>query len=206
MKAAARSPESLWSALASGVRTEAEMHALLAERQLQELKMLSPPPPLRIQSCVKLVNSGTLARFQSAGIFDLDPLKALGQRGDTLLFHGTKHEVVVNIQANGLLLQYAGPGILGRGLYGTTDPRKAIQYSNTSPTGDKFLLVCRFNLSAAQHLGPSSRSDGAPKGPNVSFLLPPTSRTSPRFWIAEFSLAYYPKTCVCPAPPRLPTR
>ena len=44
--------------------------------------------------------------------------------------------------------------MLGRGLYGAPDPRKSLGYCR-SP--DKFMFICRFNLSNARHAGPSTR-------------------------------------------------
>lgn len=76
------------------------------------------------------------------------PLKAYHNSGDALLFHGCSQEAAANIQAKGLLLSYAANGNLGRGLYGAPDPRKSLHYCN-SP--DKFMFVCRFNLSQAKH-------------------------------------------------------
>ena len=43
--------------------------------------------------------------------------------------------------------------MLGRGIYGAPDPRKSIHYCKTD---EKYMFICRFNLSSAQHDGPST--------------------------------------------------
>ena len=74
---------------------------------------------------------------------------------DTLLFHGCRPDAATNIQAEGLLLKYGGNhgSKLGAGIYGGSDPRKAVTYVDpahpiTLAMG-KFLFVCRFNVSKA---------------------------------------------------------
>ena len=85
------------------------------------------------------------------------------QRSDSLLFHGCPQNAARNIQDEGLKMSHAKDRtMLGRGLYGAPDPRKASHYSDTrgpyasnhSNTGTMF--ICRFNLSAAKHAGPST--------------------------------------------------
>ena len=46
-------------------------------------------------------------------------------------------------------------GMLGLGLYGAPDPRKSLNYCGKSR--NKFMFICRFNLSGAQHAGPGTR-------------------------------------------------
>ena len=64
-----------------------------------------------------------------------------------------------NIQATGLVtpgdtdVGVAHGSMLGKGIYGAPDPRKSMQYCRSDR---KFMFICRFNLSAAQHAGPST--------------------------------------------------
>ena len=51
-------------------------------------------------------------------------------------------------------MQYAANGMLGRGLYGAPDPRKSYNYCKSQ---NKFMFICRFNLSGAKHAGPSTQ-------------------------------------------------
>ena len=139
----------MWSALASGIETENKVRAFFTRRQQDA----SAGQQLRIQSVVKVENARTLGRFQSAGSFDNNPRTAHQQSGDTFLFHGTNSDVAANIQATGLLMQYSGNGMLGRGLYGAPDPRKSYTYCRTP---DKFMFICRFDLASAQHAGPNT--------------------------------------------------
>jgi len=142
------SPAGCWGMLSSSVETETSVQALFCARQPQ---IQGAAAPLRIQSMVKIENAATLHRFQSSSVIHNDPISAHQQRCDALLFHGCPADVAANIQATGLLLQHASNGMLGQGLYGATDPRKSVQYCRTQ---DKFMFVCRFNLSNAQHAGP----------------------------------------------------
>ena len=109
---------------------------------------------MRIAEVVKVENPRTLSAFQSAASFHIRPLEAHRRHGDSLLFHGCPQDVAANIQATGLLLSFAANGMLGRGLYGAPDPRKSLSYCR-SP--EKFMLICRFNLSGALHAGPNTR-------------------------------------------------
>ena len=45
--------------------------------------------------------------------------------------------------------------MLGAGLYGAPDPRKSASYAGKHSMG-KFLFICRFNLSCAEHAGPDT--------------------------------------------------
>ena len=100
-------------------------------------------------------NQLTLGRLSTANSFHINPLHAHRIHGDTLLFHGCPESVAANIQATGLLLSHAANGMLGSGLYGAPDPRKSLNYCGKSR--NKFMFICRFNLSGAQHAGPGTR-------------------------------------------------
>ena len=153
-------PEGLaWANWAEEVQMRQQVEAFFHRRQSRSINR---EPKLRIESIVKVENVATLSRFQSAGSFDFDPLRAHRQRGgsDTLLFHGCPKERGLNIQATGLLLPYAGNGMLGRGLYGAPDPRKSAHYCRSSEASseEKFMFICRFRLDAsAKHAGPSTQ-------------------------------------------------
>ena len=77
--------------------------------------------------------------------------------------------------------------MLGKGLYGAPDPRKSLQFCRSQ---DKFMFICRFNLSGAQHAGPSTREmlrevlrhGHAPTAPvpSVIYCLPRVARCLPR--------------------------
>ena len=62
----------------------------------------------------------------------------------------------MKIEAEGLKMKFAGTShgsMLGHGIYGAPDPRKSFKYCDSN---DKFMFICRFNLSAARHAGPST--------------------------------------------------
>jgi len=153
--------------------TEEEVRKLFERRQ----PTLHGLPRLQIDKMVKIENSGSLAAFVEGRSFDIDPIKALlvpssffsramgslsGQSPpaatppDSLLFHGCPEVAATNIQAEGLLkMDRARAGMLGVGLYGAPDPRKSKAYCGNVQHGN-FLFLCRFNLSGAQHAGPST--------------------------------------------------
>lgn len=144
----------LWLELAGPCTTEQAVDSFFRHRQ--------PPNPqagsvLRIVSAVQVQNPSTLKAFQGCTAFDLDPFKARHAQGDTLLFHGCSQEAATNIQAEGLKMAYAAPGMLGKGLYGAPDPRKSLQYSQKrGGSHGKFMFICRFNLGNGQHGGPQT--------------------------------------------------
>ena len=146
-----RAASSPWSTLtAEGVADEAAVRSFFARRQ----QCATADQRLRIASMVKVENQHTLGRFSSAKSFHINPLDAHRGRGDTLLFHGCPDTVAANIQASGLLLSHAGNGMLGAGLYGAPDPQKSLGYCRSQ---DKFMFICRFNLSGAKHAGPATK-------------------------------------------------
>ena len=112
---------------------------------------------LRISRVIKVENDRSLKAFVKAGSYEADPMGAHHGKADTLLFHGCPQRAVPNIEAEGLSLKYASNGMLGKGLYGAPDPRKSFQYvgKDKNPDGN-FMCICRFNLSEAQHAGPST--------------------------------------------------
>ena len=82
-----------------------------------------------------------------------------GKEGkDTFLFHGCPPDAMTNISAEGLQLKFVGKNgtMLGAGLYGAPDPRKSASYAGKHSMG-KFLFICRFNLSGAEHAGPDTK-------------------------------------------------
>ena len=62
----------------------------------------------------------------------------------------------LNIQAEGLKIQFAANGMLGRGLYGAPDPNKSRAYCKGGANGN-FMFICRYNLAGAQHAGPGTQ-------------------------------------------------
>lgn len=108
-----------------------------------------------------MANPRSLRAFVRARTFDVNPLQAFSRqpRADTLVFHGCPQVAATNIQAQGLTLEFAANGMLGKGLYGAPDPRKSVGYCHKpnadNPNGD-FMFICRFNLSGASHAGPST--------------------------------------------------
>ena len=148
---------SKWTSLAVGVSVVEEVKQFFARRQPSAA---GGGQALRIETAVRIANDRALSAFVSAGAFHVDPLKAHRQKADTLLFHGTAEVAVANIQASGLLVPGArGVGVahgsmLGNGIYGAPDPRKSLQYVKGN---NRFMFICRFNLSGAQHAGPSTQ-------------------------------------------------
>ena len=69
---------------------------------------------------------------------------------DALLFHGTNEANVANIMAGGLKLKFAKAGMLGAGIYGAPDPRKATQYMPAGQHG-RFMFLCRFNTTGSRN-------------------------------------------------------
>ena len=142
-----------WADLAtSAIGDEQSLRAFFARRQ--PLHRQGPASQiLRIDRVVRLENPQSLSEFQSSGSFYIDPLMAHRRKGDTLLWHGCPQVAAANIQATGLLISFAADGMLGRGLYGAPDPRKSLNYCRSQ---DKFMFLCRFNLSNAKHAGPGT--------------------------------------------------
>ena len=107
----------------------------------------------------KVINQTRLKAFVSTRAqvarLELNPIRAHIDGDDSFLFHGCAEGDVANIQSSGLLLRFAKDGMLGRGLYGAPDPRKAESYCRNSKNG-KFMFVCRFHLSNAQRAGPDT--------------------------------------------------
>jgi hypothetical protein len=142
-----------WTPLAAGLETVEALMQFFARRQPQG----NAGTTLRIDTAVRVSNDRALSSFASTRSFDINPLQAHGRHADSILFHGTSEAAVANIQATGRpSLRFAANGMLGRGIYGAPDPRKSLQYCRNSPNGT-FMFVCRFNLSAAQHAGPTTQ-------------------------------------------------
>lgn len=114
---------------------------------------------LQIESSVQLQNA-QLQTFCSAGPCHLAWPKAQKEKADTLLFHGCPKDVALDILNKGLVTPgTAGVAVrhgsmLGRGIYGAPDPRKSIHYCDKG--SERYMFICRFNLSSAQHAGPST--------------------------------------------------
>ena len=156
LEANVRAAPSLWSTLTvEGVADEAAVRGFFARRQ----QRATGGQRLRIASMFKVENQHTLGRFSTANSFHISPLDAHRGRGDTLLFHGCPKDVALDIQTKGLVTPGTdGVGVrhgsmLGRGIYGAPDPRKSIHYSTSE---EKYMFICRFNLSSARHAGPST--------------------------------------------------
>ena len=143
------SPATRFGTLTANITNEDAVRCLFSRRQRDPAGGVQ----LQIERIVKIENAGTLTAFQSARSFSMKPIEAYQQNGDTILFHGCPDSVAANIQATGLLLHFASRGMLGKGLYGAPDPRKSLQYCRSN---DKFMFICRFNLSNAQHAGPNT--------------------------------------------------
>ena len=143
------SPATCFGTLTADITDEDEVRRLFSRRQRDSAGGVQ----LQIERIVKVENAETLTAFQSARSFSIKPLEAYQQYGDTILFHGCPDSVAANIQATGLLLRFASRGMLGQGLYGAPDPRKSLKYCQGN---DKFMFICRFNLSNAQHAGPNT--------------------------------------------------
>ena len=179
--------DALWLRLAQGVETDANVRAFLDKRQPFIKDVRNPwsgnvkhsHPPRKIKEVYKVVNQKQLKAFKcSGGGFSLNTTAARHQHSDTLLFHGCPPDAATNIQAEGLLLKYGGKNgsMLGAGLYGAPDPRKAVTYCHGSLLGD-FICVCRFNLSHAKHAGPKTHHNNSvfeefcvPKEPHAVVL------------------------------------
>ena len=146
--------DALWLQLAQGIDTDAAVRAFFDKRQPA---ISHSHPPRRIKEAIKVVNQARLKAFQHSAGVSLNTTTAQQQHSDTLLFHGCPPDAATNIQAEGLLLKYGGKNgsMLGAGLYGAPDPRKAVTYCRGSSLGD-FVFVCRFNLSHAKHAGPKT--------------------------------------------------
>lgn len=143
--------DSLWNKMARGLETEAELHNFFARRQWAAQ---GGGPQLHIASAVKVVNNERLRAFASAHAFNVNAIKAYHQ-GDSFLFHGCPQQAATNVQADGLQMTFASPGMLGKGLYGAPDPRKSLQFCKNSQDG-RFMFVCRFNLRHAKRAGPNT--------------------------------------------------
>ena len=141
---------SQWRNYSGDVHTENAVRAFFARRQQRH----GGGGQLRVTNIVKVENAQTLSNFVSSGRFYINPAEAFRRKGDTLLFHGLSQEAAANVQATGLLLRFAANGMLGRGLYGAPDPRKAFNFCRSD---NKFMFICRYNLSSARHAGPSTQ-------------------------------------------------
>ena len=106
---------------------------------------------LRLSKAVKVMNEAMLRQFEK-GVLEHDPIKAHEAGADSFLFHGTKEELVPNIQAEGLSMQFASPGMLGQGLYGAPDPRKSEKCVRSLP------LPCAVRTTSSNWLPPPPAS------------------------------------------------
>ena len=119
---------------------------------------VSSQPRLRIETAVRVHHDAAAASYvASPKGFDINPISAFALGGDTVLFHGTNEASVANIQATGRpSMEFSAKGMLGKGIYGAPDPRKSVNYCKTNRNG-RFMFICRFNLSQAQHAGPHTQ-------------------------------------------------
>jgi len=141
----------LWHTIAQGVETEEEARRLFYRRQ----DSVGASTSLTVESAVMVVNADRLRSYLAASpAADTSPVRA-HRKGDGLLFHGCPEAAVANIQSDGLRMRFASSGMLGRGLYGAPDPRKSYSYCRGSRHG-AFVFLCRFNLTTAEHAGPST--------------------------------------------------
>ena len=151
----------LWSLHATGLNGVNEVRQFFEARQGQSNRQAGAP--LNILSIVKVENLRTLNQFEGSDSLLFNPFcydSYPNMDTDTFVFHGCPEAFAANIQASGLLLSRAREdGMLGRGIYGALDPRKAVHYCHSyAPYVNKFLFICRFNLTdAAQHAGPNTQ-------------------------------------------------
>ena len=146
-----RRQRDLWHTIAQGVETEEEARRFFNRRQDSAGATMN----LSIESATMVVNADRLRAFLGAApTADMSPQRA-HRKGDSFLFHGCPDLAVANIQSDGLRMQFASSGMLGRGLYGAPDPRKSFSYCRRSRHG-AFVFICRFNLTTAEHAGPST--------------------------------------------------
>ncbi len=132
--------ERLWLQMAQGIETEDKVKAFFERRMPHRGRQL------RLERVVKVANDETLRKYVKGATLHLNTNEASQAKGDTFLFHGSSEAAIPNIQAEGLSIQFANNGMLGKGLYGAPDPRKSQQYCK-KPQNGIFMFVCRFNLS-----------------------------------------------------------
>ena len=128
-----------WLTLAGSWNTEQAVRELF-ERRCQHT--------LQVESVTAVHHGASLNAFSAGNLGgDADPPIAHSYsqcQTDALLFHGTNEANVANIMAGGLKLKFAKAGMLGAGIYGAPDPRKANQYVPAGQHG-RFMFLCRFN-------------------------------------------------------------
>ena len=106
---------------------------------------------MQLESITAVCHETSLTAFNAGSLgADADPNP--NRLSDALLFHGTRTDGnVANILAEGLKLRFANAsGMLGGGIYGAPDPRKASQYAPQGTHG-RFMFLCRFNLAGSRH-------------------------------------------------------
>ena len=131
-----------WLALAGSWSTEQAVRQLFSRRC---------GSTLQLESITAVCHETSLTAFNAGSLgADADPNP--NRLSDALLFHGTRTDGnVANILAEGLKLRFANAsGMLGGGIYGAPDPRKASQYAPQGTHG-RFMFLCRFNLAGSRH-------------------------------------------------------
>lgn len=130
----------LWYQYAGDLVDDAAVRKFFKDRQ----NSLHGKGQLQLDSISKVENENALRSFIPS------------HSNDQLLFHGTSEDAVGNISTTGLTMKYANPaGMLGSGIYGAPDPRKAEKYAKKTRNG-RFIFICRFNLTGMSHAGPST--------------------------------------------------
>jgi hypothetical protein len=131
-----------WLELAGSWKTEQAVRQLFLRRCGHALE---------IQSVTAVCHEASLSAL-SAGRLDATADPRPHGLCDALLFHGTRTDGnVANILAEGLKLRFANAqGMLGGGIYGAPDPRKASEYAAQGAHG-RFMFLCRFNLVGSRH-------------------------------------------------------
>jgi hypothetical protein len=111
-----------WLRLAGACNTEAAVRQLFAQR-------CGHGQGLQIESATAVCQEASLKAFRAGG--NLDVQVKPNFRSDALLFHGTRQESsAANMMAGGLKRHFANANaMLGPGIYGAEDPRKASQYA-----------------------------------------------------------------------------
>lgn len=134
-----------WLTLASSWNTEQAVRELF-ERRCQHT--------LQVESVTAVHHGASLNAFSAGNLGgNADPPIAHSYsqcQTDALLFHGTNEANVANIMAGGLKLKFAKAGMLGAGIYGAPDPRKANQYVPAGQHG-RFMFLCRFNTTGGRN-------------------------------------------------------
>ena len=133
--------EALWLQMAQGIETEDKV------KNFFERRMQVGGPRLRLEQIIKVQNAESLRKYVKGATLHINTNEARQAKGGTFLLHGSEELNIPNIQAEGLSIQFANNGMLGKGLYGAPDPRKSQQYCGKQQQNGMFMFICRFNLS-----------------------------------------------------------